>query len=50
MRNPRLLETKDTLNIQSLKHLALQIGIKNEEIIDIYKNIKKHYRVNEIVR
>lgn len=48
MRNPRLLETKDTLNIQSLKHLALQIGIKNEKLIDIYKNIKKYYRVGTI--
>lgn len=48
MRNPRLLETKDTLNIQSLKHLALQIGIKKEKLIDICKNIKKHYRIAKI--
>lgn len=47
MRNPRLLETKDALNIQSLKHLALQIGIPKEEIIDIAENIKKHYRTRE---
>ena len=47
MRNPRLLETKDTLNIQSLKHLALRIGISKEEIIDITENIRKHYRFRE---
>lgn len=50
MRNPKLLETKDTLNIQSLKHLALQMGIPKEEIIDIASNIKKHYRVSEITQ
>ncbi len=47
MRNQRLLETEDALNIQSLKHLALQIGIPKEEIIDIASNIKKHYRTEE---
>lgn len=48
MRNQRLLETKNALNIQSLKHLALQIGIKEDEISDIALNIKKHYVISEI--
>ncbi|MEW6003287.1 MAG: hypothetical protein AB1638_11680 [Nitrospirota bacterium] len=47
MRNQRLLETRDALNIQSLKQLALQIGIPKEEIIDIASNIKKHYQTEE---
>lgn len=50
MRNPRLLEIKDVLNIQSLKHLALQIGIPKEEIIEITENIKKQYRISEITQ
>ena len=50
MRNPRLLETKGALNIQSLKHLSSQIGISEEEIIDIADNIKNHYRIKEVIQ
>lgn len=49
MRNQKLHETRDVLNIQSLKHLSLQIGIPEDKIIAIAKNIKRHYRVSEIV-
>lgn len=48
MRNPNLIEVADKLNIQSLKHLALQTGISKAEIISVVKNIKAHFRVTEI--
>ncbi len=48
MRNPKQVEVADSLNIQSLKHLALQIGIPREEIIAVSAEIEYHFRVIEI--
>lgn len=48
MRNPKRIEVADTLNIQSLKHLALQTGISKEEIIAVAESIEDHFRVTKI--
>lgn len=48
MRNLKLIEVADSLNIQSLKHLALQIGISKEEIITVSGSIEDHFRVKKI--
>lgn len=50
MRNPNSVETRKTLNVTSLKHLALQISIPEKEIIDVSNNIKKHYWSNEEIQ
>ena len=43
MKTPKL-ELRDSLNIKSLKHLSLQIGIPEDTILDVVNNIKDHYR------
>lgn len=48
VRNPRRIEVADKLNIQSLKHLALQTGIPKEEIIAVTGSITDHFRVKKI--
>ena len=48
MRNRKLIEIACALNIQSMKHLALQLGISQEEIIAVTKNIETHFRVTEL--
>ena len=50
MRNPKLIETSDSLNILSLKHLALQTGIPKEDLLKIVNNIKNHYFVENITQ
>lgn len=47
MRNPKKVESQDALKLFSLKHLSLQIGISKEELIDVSKNIKRHYTIEE---
>ncbi len=44
MRNRKSSEVRDKLNILSLKHLFLQIGISKEEINDVINNFDNHYR------
>lgn len=43
----RDIENKNTLNIYRLEHLALQMHIPPEEIIEILENIKSHYSIME---
>lgn len=50
MRNPKLIETSDSLNILSLKHLALQTGIPKEDFLEISNNIRSHYSIEEIAQ
>ncbi len=45
MRNPKIIETNKALNIFSLKHLSLQLGISVTELIDVSDNIKSHYTI-----
>lgn len=48
MRNLKRIEVASSLNIQSLKHLALQTGISKEELISISGTIKDYFRVKKI--
>jgi RNA-directed DNA polymerase len=50
MRNPKLIENCDALNILSLNHLALQTGIPKEEFLEISNNIINHYSIEEITQ
>ena len=43
----RDIENKNALNIYRLEHLALQMHIPSEEIIEILENIKSHYSIME---
>lgn len=43
----RDIENKNALNIYRLEHLALQMHIPPEEIIEILENIKSHYSIME---
>lgn len=44
MRNRKKHEVRSALNIFSLKHLALQLGTTEEEIISLNENIKDHFK------
>lgn len=48
MRNPKKIEIADRLNIQSLKHLAFQTGIQEEELLAVTQHIEDHFRVTII--
>lgn len=39
--------THKYLNIHTIKHLALQVGIQADQILDIVSEIRKHYKMEE---